>query len=70
MIEIIDTLKPKNNGDFPIVEAADVATSNSQRLPAALDLKADKTETQDLQIKSQRQSHILRLKCLAQLVMA
>ena len=37
----IDTLKPKNEGDFPIVEAADVAVSEDKRLSEALTEKAD-----------------------------
>lgn len=40
-VQVIDTLKPKNNGDFPIAEAADIAVSSSQRLPEALAAKAD-----------------------------
>lgn len=40
-VTVIDTLKPKNNGSFPIVEAVDVAVSAGQRLPEALAAKAD-----------------------------
>ena len=40
-VNIIDTLKPKNNGTFPIVEAVDVAVSADLRLPEALAAKAD-----------------------------
>lgn len=40
-VRVIDTLKPKNNGDFPIAEAADIAVGESLRLPDALDLKAN-----------------------------
>lgn len=40
-VKIIDTLKPKNNGSFPIVEAVDVAVSADLRLPEALEAKAD-----------------------------
>lgn len=40
-VNVIDTLKPKNNGTFPVVEAADVATAANQRLPEALVAKAD-----------------------------
>lgn len=46
-IEIIDLLKPKNNGDFPIVEAEDV-TVGSVRLPEALGQKADRTDIEEL----------------------
>lgn len=40
-VKIIDTLKPKNNGSFPIVEAVDVAVNSEMRLPEALEAKAD-----------------------------
>ncbi len=40
-VKIIDTLKPKNNGSFPIVEAVDVAVTSELRLPEALETKAD-----------------------------
>lgn len=40
-VKIIDTLKPKNNGTFPVVEAVDVAVSADLRLPEALEAKAD-----------------------------
>jgi hypothetical protein len=40
-VNIIDTLKPKNNGSFPVVEAADVSVSEELRLPEALAAKAD-----------------------------
>lgn len=40
----IDTLKPKNNGSFPIVEAVDVSVSDSLRLPEALDAKANASD--------------------------
>ena len=36
-IEVIATIKPKNNGDFPIVEAQDVSVDNNgTRLDAFL----------------------------------
>ena len=39
-IDLIDTIKPKNNGTFPMVEAEDVVvgkgTANERRLPEAL----------------------------------
>lgn len=41
-VNVIDTLKPKNNGDFPIVEAEDVAVG-SVRLNDALNDKASQT---------------------------
>lgn len=40
-VKIIDTLKPKNNGSFPIVEAVDVSVAADLRLPEALEAKAD-----------------------------
>lgn len=40
-VKIIDTLKPKNNGSFPIVEAVDVSVTDELRLPEALASKAD-----------------------------
>lgn len=47
MIEVIDTLSPKNNGEFPVVQGKDVDV-NGERLPSALDKKADKTTLQSL----------------------
>jgi YD repeat-containing protein len=35
-IEIIDKIKPKNNGSFPLVDAADVQMPNGERLTEAL----------------------------------
>jgi hypothetical protein len=43
-VNIIDTLKPKNNGSFPVVEAADVAVSEELRLQEALAAKADASD--------------------------
>lgn len=57
-VEVIDKIKPKNGGSFPVVEAVDVEVSEGLRLPealaakasaVALDNKADKTTTDDLQ---------------------
>lgn len=57
-LNVIDTLKPKNGLDFPVVEAVDVAVSENLRLTevletkadtAALNYKADKTTTDNLQ---------------------
>lgn len=42
-INIIGTLKPKNNGTFPVAEAVDVDVSG-RRLPDVLDGKAEKNE--------------------------
>jgi YD repeat-containing protein len=35
-IEIIDKIKPKNNGSFPLVDAADVQMPNGERLTETL----------------------------------
>ena len=43
-VNVIDTIKPKNNGTFPVVEAVDVKVTNSQRLDAALNAKANQTD--------------------------
>lgn len=43
-VNVIDTIKPKNNGAFPVVEAADIAVSSAKRLPEALAEKADVTD--------------------------
>lgn len=43
-VNVIDTIKPKNGGSFPVVEAEDVSVG-AQRLPAAL---AEKAGTADL----------------------
>ena len=52
-VEVIDKIKPKNGGSFPIVEAVDVEVSEGVRLPEALDAKADTADftaaTSDLQ---------------------
>ena len=36
-IELIDTIKPKNGGSFPIVEAADVAMPDGKRLDESIE---------------------------------
>ena len=41
-VQVIDTLKPKNNGTFPIVDAEDVSCGTVRR-PEALNGKADKS---------------------------
>jgi hypothetical protein len=48
-VNIIDTIKPKNNGSFPIVEAVDVEVSEGLRLPEALAAKANTSTTDNLQ---------------------
>lgn len=47
-IELIGTIKPKNNGKFPMVEAEDVLIDqNGTRLPRALELLTPIYLTQD-----------------------
>ena len=48
-VVVIDTIKPKNNGTFPVVEAADVKITDSQRLDAALNAKANQSDVSALQ---------------------
>lgn len=43
-VNVIDTIKPKNGGSFPVVEAVDVKVSDSQRLDAALAAKANTSD--------------------------
>lgn len=40
-VEVIDKIKPKNGGSFPIVEAVDVEVSEGLRLSEALEAKAN-----------------------------
>ena len=40
-VHVIDTIKPKNNLDFPVVEAEDVKVSDTLRLDEALENNAD-----------------------------
>lgn len=40
-VEVIATLKPKNNGKFPVAEAVDIKVSDNLRLDKALENKAD-----------------------------
>lgn len=46
-VHVIDTIKPKNDLGFPVVEAVDVAVNDSLRLPAALELKANSADVQE-----------------------
>ena len=48
-VEVIDKIKPKNGGSFPIVEAVDVEVSDGLRLPEALAAKAGTSTTDNLQ---------------------
>ena len=47
-VEVIDKIKPKNGGPFPIVEAVDVEVSEGVRLPEALNLKAEQSDLEEL----------------------
>lgn len=49
-VYVIDTLKPKNGLDFPVVEAEDVAVSDELRLPEALGQKAEQTDLEELSV--------------------
>lgn len=40
-VNVIGTLKPKNNGKFPVAEAVDIKVSDNLRLDEALENKAD-----------------------------
>ena len=41
-VEIIDILKPKNNGDFPVADAEDIAYDETTTIKAKIDVKQDK----------------------------
>jgi hypothetical protein len=43
-VHVIDTIKPKNNLDFPVVEAVDVQVSPNKRLDTALNEKASQID--------------------------
>lgn len=47
-VEVIDKIKPKNGGSFPVVEAVDVEVSEGLRLPEALGQKAEQTDLEEL----------------------
>lgn len=48
-VTVIDKIKPKNNGTFPVADAVDIAVTDELRLNDALEGKADTTVTDDLQ---------------------
>ena len=48
-VNVIDTIKPKNSGTFPIVEATDVSVAADMRLPEALAAKANASDLAALQ---------------------
>lgn len=41
-VEIIDILKPKNNGDFPVADAEDIAYDETTTIKTKIDAKQDK----------------------------
>lgn len=43
-VNVIDVIKPKNNGSFPVVEDVDVKMSDGSRLNAAIESKANKAD--------------------------
>lgn len=45
-VEVIDKIKPKNGGSFPIADAVDIEVSEGVRLPETLEAKADVSELQ------------------------
>lgn len=47
-VNVIDTIKPKNYGTFPVVEAPDVKVTNDKRLDTALNEKANQTDLEAL----------------------
>ena len=47
-VVVIDTIKPKNQGTFPVVEAADVKVTNDKRLDTALNEKANASTVEAL----------------------
>lgn len=44
-VEIIDILKPKNNGDFPVADAEDIAYDETTTIKAKIDAKQDEIPT-------------------------
>lgn len=46
-VYVIDKIKPKNNGTFPVVDAVDVVVTDELRLPAVLDTKASAADLAD-----------------------
>lgn len=69
-VKIIDTLKPKNNGSFPIVEAVDVSVSENQRLPEALESKADVSAVATATANLQGQINQIEISASAEAVVA
>lgn len=53
-IELIDKIKPKNNGNFSMVDACDVQVSDGERLDAALDRISKQTGNQIVAITEEQ----------------
>lgn len=53
-IELIDKIKPKNNGTFPMVDARDVQVSDDERLDAALARISSQTGNQIVAITEEQ----------------
>lgn len=64
-VNVIDTIKPKNGGSFPVVEANDVKVTNTQRLDTALNAKASLTEVQALEATVADKANRTELNALA-----
>ena len=69
-VKIIDTLKPKNNGTFPIVEAVDVAVTSELRLPEALEAKANASDVSTATANLQGQINQIEISATAEAVVA
>ena len=46
-IELIDKIKPKNNGSFPLVDACDVEMADGSRLEEAIKKKVERSLPED-----------------------
>jgi hypothetical protein len=69
-VEVIDTLKPKNNGTFPVVEAEDVEVSEGVRLPEALGQKAEQADLDEAATSLQGQIDQIVISASAESVVA
>ena len=54
-VNVIDTLKPKNNGTFPVAQGMDIDVSG-RRLPEILNGKAEKSEVSVLAVEVERKA--------------
>lgn len=69
-VNVIGTLKPKNNGSFPIVEAVDVLVSEGLRLPDALTAKADASAMSESVTNIQGQINQIEISSSAEAIVA